>query len=141
MLRGVSFDGRGETVALVGPSGAGKSTLVHLLPRFLEPTSGTISLDGVPLADWDVAALRRQFALVSQDVVLFNDTIRSNIAFGHVAAPGQIEAAARAARVLEFTEQLPNGLDTVVGDRGTLLSGGSDSASRSHGRCCVTRRS
>ncbi len=72
----------GETVALVGPSGAGKSTLVNLLPRFIEPTSGSILLDGKPLADWDVLALRRQFALVSQDVVLFNDTVAANVALG-----------------------------------------------------------
>ena len=82
-LDGVTLQVRGgETVALVGPSGAGKSTLVHLLPRFLEPTAGRITLDGVPLQDWDLAALRRQFALVSQDVVLFNDTVAANVALG-----------------------------------------------------------
>jgi len=95
-----------------------------MLPRFYDVTGGAVLLDGVDVRDYSLHNLRAQVSLVSQDVVLFNDTIRSNIAFGHTAAPGQIEAAARAARVLEFAEQLPAGLDTVVGDRGTLLSGG-----------------
>ena len=125
VLRGVSFTARaGETIAIVGRSGSGKSTIVSMLPRFYDVTGGAVMLDGVDVREYALHNLRAQASLVSQDVVLFNDTIRSNIAFGHVAAPGQIEAAARAARVLEFTEQLPNGLDTVVGDRGTLLSGG-----------------
>jgi len=119
----------GETVALVGPSGAGKTTLVNLLPRFLEPTSGTLLLDGHALADWDVGALRRQFALVSQDVVLFNDTVAANISLG-TAGEGdagdreRIRAALASANLLEFAESLPNGLDTVVGHNASEFSGG-----------------
>ncbi|HET7868092.1 MAG TPA: lipid A export permease/ATP-binding protein MsbA [Burkholderiaceae bacterium] len=116
----------GETVALVGPSGAGKSTLVNLLPRFLEPTSGEILLDGKPLLDWDVAALRRQFALVSQDVVLFNDTVAANVALGsdEKADPERIRHALKAANLLSFVEGLPQGLDTMIGHNGNQLSGG-----------------
>jgi ATP-binding cassette, subfamily B, bacterial MsbA len=118
----------GESVALVGPSGAGKSTLVHLLPRFLEPSSGEILLDGVPLRDWDVRALRRQFALVSQDVVLFNDTVAANVALGigdgGAAERARVVEALRAANLLEFAESLPMGLDTPIGHNGNQLSGG-----------------
>ena len=119
----------GETVALVGPSGAGKTTLVNLLPRFLEPTSGTLLLDGHPLADWDVAALRRQFALVSQDVVLFNDTVAANVSLGTSAAGDaadreRIRSALASANLLEFAQALPNGLDTVVGHNASEFSGG-----------------
>jgi subfamily B ATP-binding cassette protein MsbA len=125
VLKGVSFEARpGETIAIVGRSGSGKSTLVGLLPRFYDATGGAVLVDGVNVRDFDLHALRSQVSLVSQEVVLFNDTIRSNIAFGHPAEPGQIEAAARSARVTEFTDQFPDGLDTVVGDRGALLSGG-----------------
>lgn len=118
----------GETVALVGPSGAGKSTLVHLLPRFVEPSSGELALDGVALRDWDVGALRRQFALVSQDVVLFNDTIGNNVALGDTS-PGpertqRIEAALRSANLWDFVQGLPQGLDSPVGHNGSQLSGG-----------------
>ena len=114
----------GETVALVGPSGAGKSTLVHLLPRFLEPTAGRITLDGVPLQDWDVAALRRQFALVSQDVVLFNDTVAANVALGAELPREAVRDALRAAHLLDFVDSLPQGLDTLIGHNGSELSGG-----------------
>jgi len=118
----------GETVALVGPSGAGKTTLVNLLPRFLEPTSGTIVLDGHALADWNVAALRRQFALVSQDVVLFNDTVAANVSLGSGGAGEddreRIRNALASANLLEFAESLPNGLDTVVGHNASEFSGG-----------------
>jgi ATP-binding cassette, subfamily B, bacterial MsbA len=113
------------TLAVVGKSGSGKSTLVSLLPRFYDPTRGVVLLDGVDVRDYRLADLRRQVSLVSQDVVLFNDTIRNNIAFGMTDAnPGAVQAAAEAAYVLEFVADLPQGLDTVVGDRGTLLSGG-----------------
>jgi subfamily B ATP-binding cassette protein MsbA len=125
VLHGVSFTARpGETIAIVGRSGSGKSTLVGLLPRFYDASAGAVLVDGADVRDYALDALRSQVSLVSQDVVLFNDTIRSNIAFGFPAADGQVEAAASAARVTEFTEQFPLGLETVVGDRGTLLSGG-----------------
>jgi len=125
VLHGVSFAVRpGETVAIVGRSGSGKSTIVNLLPRFYDVTDGAILLDGRDIREYRLADLRRQISLVSQDVVLFNDTIRSNIAFGHPATDAEIEAAAAAARVLEFADALPEGLDTFVGDRGMLLSGG-----------------
>ena len=113
------------TLAIVGKSGSGKSTLVSLLPRFYDPQQGAVLLDGVDVREYDVTNLRNQVSIVSQDVVLFNDTIRNNIAFGmpHVS-PEQVLKAARAAYVLDFTDELPEGLDTQVGDRGTLLSGG-----------------
>jgi subfamily B ATP-binding cassette protein MsbA len=125
VLHGISFEARaGETVAIVGRSGSGKSTIMNLLPRFYDATGGAVQLDGRDIREYPLERLRAQMSLVSQDVVLFNDTIRSNIAFGHPATDAEVEAAARAARVLEFAEQLPEGLDAVVGDRGTLLSGG-----------------
>jgi subfamily B ATP-binding cassette protein MsbA len=116
----------GETVALVGRSGSGKSTLVSLLPRFYDPTAGAILLDGRDLRDFQLANLRQQVAMVSQDVMLFNDTIRSNIAYGSIKEQGEsaILAAAEAAYALDFIKRLPQGLDTMVGDRGVLLSGG-----------------
>ena len=116
---------RGETVALVGPSGAGKSTLVHLLPRFIEPTAGTLRLDGTPLADWDVRALRRQFALVSQDVVLFNDSVAANVALGDPAPDrDRVLDALRAANLLDFVEAQAQGADSPIGHNGNQLSGG-----------------
>ena len=114
----------GETVALVGPSGAGKTTLVNLLPRFVEPSAGTVWLDGVPLAQWRMDALRRQFALVSQDVVLFNDTVAANVALGADMPRAEIEAALRAANLWDFVSALPQGLDTTIGHNGSQLSGG-----------------
>jgi subfamily B ATP-binding cassette protein MsbA len=118
----------GESVALVGPSGAGKSTLVHLLPRFIDPSSGSVILDGMPIQDWDIDALRRQFALVSQDVVLFNDSVAANVALG---APkdaaidrDRVRDALRSANLLDFVEGLPQGLDTAIGHNGNQLSGG-----------------
>jgi len=114
----------GETVAIVGRSGSGKTTLVGLLPRFYQPTSGGVKVDGRDVREYDLKNLRAQVALVSQEVVLFNDTIRNNIAFGLKVTPEALEKAAKAAHVLEFVEQLPDGLNSVVGDRGVLLSGG-----------------
>ncbi len=114
----------GETVALVGPSGAGKTTLVNLLPRFVEPSAGRITLDGVPLADWAMLALRRQFALVSQDVVLFNDSIAGNVALGAQMPREAVREALRAANLLDFADSLPQGLDTLIGHNGSQLSGG-----------------
>ena len=114
----------GETVALVGPSGAGKTTLINLLPRFIEPTAGTLRLDGIALADWDVHALRRQFALVSQDVVLFNDSIAANVALGQTLDRERVRAALAGANLLEHVDTLPQGIDTEIGHNGSRLSGG-----------------
>lgn len=115
----------GRTVALVGRSGSGKSTLVALLPRFYDPDSGAVLLDGRDVREYQLGNLRDQIALVSQDVVLFNDSIRNNIAFGRAGATvAEVDAAAEAAFVMDFANALPNGLDTLVGDRGALLSGG-----------------
>ncbi len=114
----------GETVALVGPSGAGKSTLVNLLPRFLDPSSGSVALDGVALPQWDLHALREQFALVSQDVVLFNDTVAANVSFGAAHDDDRVRAALAAANLTEFVAALPQGMATAIGHNGTQLSGG-----------------
>ena len=118
----------GEAVALVGPSGAGKSTLVHLLPRFIDPSSGSVILDGMPIQDWDIDALRRQFALVSQDVVLFNDSVAANVALGAPKDAAidreRVRDALRSANLLDFVEGLPQGLDTDIGHNGNQLSGG-----------------
>lgn len=124
-LRNVSLRvAPGEMVAIVGRSGSGKSTLVNLLPRFYEPDTGSILIDGRELREYDLHSLREQIAVVSQDIVLFNDTIRANIAFGREVTDEQIERAAQAALVMDFVRELPAGLDTMVGDRGVLLSGG-----------------
>ncbi|GAB3365986.1 MULTISPECIES: lipid A export permease/ATP-binding protein MsbA [Giesbergeria] len=114
----------GEVVALVGPSGAGKSTLVHLLPRFLTPTTGDILLDGHTLADWQLQALRAQFALVSQDVVMFNDTIAANVALGTVVDEARVQACLEAANLAAHVAALPQGMHTPVGHNATQLSGG-----------------
>jgi len=127
VLRDVSFSARrGEVVALVGASGAGKSTLVDLIPRFYEPTAGTIRLDGVDTREIALASLRGLTGIVSQDTVLFNDSVRNNIAYGAAGrfTDAQVEAAARAANAHEFISHLPEGYDTVLGERGTRLSGG-----------------
>ncbi|NVD69172.1 lipid A export permease/ATP-binding protein MsbA [Duganella sp. BJB488] len=122
----VSLDiAAGETVALVGSSGSGKTTLAGLLPRFYEVGAGSIKLDGVDLRDYTMASLRRQIALVSQDVVLFNDTLAANIAYGDPEpSMERIEAAARAAHAHEFIERQPDGYQTSVGENGLRLSGG-----------------
>ena len=116
---------RGMHVALVGPSGAGKSTLVDLLPRFYDVTSGSIIIDGFPITDLNINSVRRQFGLVSQDCILFNDTVAANIAFGSSSySSDQIRAAAIRANADEVISNLPDGYDTVIGDRGLNLSGG-----------------
>jgi len=116
----------GETVALVGSSGSGKTTIAHLVPRFLQPSSGRILLDGYPLETLQLQALRKNIALVSQDVLLFNDTIAHNIAYGPMrhASMDQIRSAALAAYASAFIEALPKGYDTLVGENGARLSGG-----------------
>lgn len=124
-LRDVSIRvAAGESIAIVGKSGGGKSTLVNLLPRFYDVTSGSVRIDGRDVRDYELRSLRQQIAVVSQDVVLFNDTIRNNIAFGRAVSDETLERAAEAAHVLEFVRNQPAGFDTVVGDRGVLLSGG-----------------
>jgi len=116
----------GETIALMGASGGGKTSVINLLPRFFTPNSGQISLDGHPLADIKLADLRRQMALVSQDVVLFNDSIAANIAYGVDGKPDmdKVRRAAEAAHCLDFISALPEGFDTNIGDNGGRLSGG-----------------
>ncbi|MEE9427876.1 MAG: ABC transporter transmembrane domain-containing protein [Paracoccaceae bacterium] len=125
-LDGVSFSVKpGETVALVGPSGAGKSTIIQLLLRFYDPTSGNISIDGVPLREMERSEYRRELALVPQDAVIFAASARENIRFGRPSATDQeIEDAARAAAAHDFLGALPEGYDTYVGERGVMLSGG-----------------
>ncbi|HKN69205.1 MAG TPA: ABC transporter transmembrane domain-containing protein [Gemmatimonadaceae bacterium] len=127
VLADIDFTARkGEVVALVGPSGAGKSTLVDLIPRFYEPTAGRIVVDGIDSRDIKLPSLRSLTGIVSQDTVLFNDTVRNNIAYGAAEkfTDEQIVAAARAANAHGFISELPKGYDTVLGERGTRLSGG-----------------
>ena len=116
----------GETVALVGPSGSGKTTIANLVPRFYAPDTGAVFLDGVDIQELQLTSLRAQIALVSQDIVLFDDTVAANIAYGPLSTKSQsdIEAAARQAYALEFIENLPQGMDTMIGERGVKLSGG-----------------
>ena len=127
MLRNLSFSvNSGETIALVGRSGAGKSTISAMLPRFFDPDAGEVRLDGVALTDYKLADLRAQIAMVSQKVVLFNDTVRNNIAYGEMrdADDAAIEEAARNAYAWDFIQRLDHGLDTEVGQDGAQLSGG-----------------
>jgi subfamily B ATP-binding cassette protein MsbA len=125
-LNGISFTAKaGQTIALVGPSGAGKTTVINLLPRFFEASSGVIKIDDQPICDVQIASLRRAVALVSQESVLFDDTVAANIGFGRAGASRKdIEAAARAAAADSFIKALPNGYDTMVGAMGNRLSGG-----------------
>lgn len=116
---------RGTTLALVGGSGAGKSTLADLLPRFYDPTSGAITIDGIDLREFELRSLRSSMGIVSQETFLFNDTVRNNIAYGHPEVTDQeIFEAAKRANAYEFIEKLPKGFETFIGDRGVMLSGG-----------------
>ena len=126
VLRDVSLMVRaGETIAFVGPSGAGKSTLLSLLPRFYEPDTGTITIDGLPLSAMTLDSLRSQIGLVSQDVFLFGSTLRENIGYGRLGATeAEILAAAEAASLGPLIRSLPQGLETMCGERGVMLSGG-----------------
>lgn len=126
VLHGIDLTVRaGEVVALVGPSGAGKSTLADLLPRFIDPTRGRIVLDGVDIRDMRLSSLRALIGVVTQETVLFNDTIRNNIAYGHADLPlERVREAAAAASILDFIEELPEGFETIIGERGVTLSGG-----------------
>ena len=124
-LHGVSLTIQpGQTVALVGPSGSGKTTLANLLPRFLDPTSGQVKLDGVPLKDWSLASLRKQVAYVSQDVVMFNDSVAQNIALGETVDTVRVWKALEAANLGDFVRGLPTKENTLVGHNATQLSGG-----------------
>lgn len=127
VLDGVSFKVEpGRSMAIVGHSGSGKTTLVGLLPRFYDARSGEILLDGRPVQEYTLASLRENISLVSQDIVLFNDTIENNLAYGQLrrCSRSEILEAAEAAHVTDFVRELPNGFETIVGDRGILLSGG-----------------
>ena len=135
---GVQFDGAdrpvldgvrlvvhaGERLAVVGPSGAGKTTLMRLVPRLIEPTAGRLLLDGLPLRDWNLRDLRRQIAYVGQDVVLLNDSVGANVAFGETVDAARAWAALEAAALADFVRSLPGGLDAPVGHNGSQLSGG-----------------
>jgi len=125
-LDGVTFEvAAGSTLAVVGPSGAGKSTLAHMFLRFWDPDTGTVRLDGHDLRDFRLDDLRARIALVAQDTYLFNDTLRGNILIARPdATPAELDAAVERAALAEFVATLPQGLDTVVGERGAQLSGG-----------------
>jgi subfamily B ATP-binding cassette protein MsbA len=126
VLRDVSFNVRpGEVVAIVGPSGAGKTTLVDLIPRFYLPTGGKITIDGVDTRDMGLRSLRALMGIVTQDTILFNDSVRHNVAYGLDDCPiEEVRAAARMANAHDFITRLPDGYDTIIGDRGAQLSGG-----------------
>jgi subfamily B ATP-binding cassette protein MsbA len=116
---------RGEVIAIVGPSGAGKSSLVNLVPRFFDVTGGRITIDGHDLRDVTIASLRKQIGKVTQETILFNDTVRNNIAYGQPDVPlSRVEEVARMALAHDFILHMPNGYDTMIGEKGVRLSGG-----------------
>jgi subfamily B ATP-binding cassette protein MsbA len=115
---------KNEVIAVVGESGVGKTTLVNLIPRFYDVASGSIEIDGIDIRDVTLKSLRENIALVTQDVILFNDTIKNNIAYGVESDMARIEEAARTAFAHEFIVKLPKGYDTIVGEKGARLSGG-----------------
>jgi subfamily B ATP-binding cassette protein MsbA len=124
-LSGVSLKvNPGETVALVGTSGAGKTTLIQLLPRFVQCSSGEVCVDGVPLQDWNLDSLRRQIAMVSQDVIMLNDTVAANVCLGHEADRQRIQSCLEAANLWVHVSQMPQGMDTLLGHNASQLSGG-----------------
>jgi subfamily B ATP-binding cassette protein MsbA len=134
ILKGINFEvARGEVVALVGASGSGKSTIANLIPRFIDPTSGRVTLDGVDISDIKLAQLRRSVAVVSQDTFLFNDTVAGNIGFGFDASDAEIVKAAQIANAHTFIEQLPHGYQTRIDELGMRLSGGQRQ------RICIAR--
>ena len=115
----------GEIIAIVGPSGSGKTSLVSLIPRFYDPTDGRVCIDGVDLRDVTFMSLRSQLGIVTQETILFNDTVRNNIAYGQVEAPfDQIVDAAKMANAHDFIMAIQNGYDSMIGEKGEMLSGG-----------------
>lgn len=127
VISNISFSiKKGQSLAVVGHSGSGKSTLINLLPRFYDYQSGQISIDGVSIQDYSIIDLRKKISMVSQDIILFNDTILSNLAYGELRnkSSSEIQKAVKSARIDEFANDFPDGLDTIVGDKGVLLSGG-----------------
>ena len=135
VLKGVNLEiKKGEIVAIVGPTGTGKTTLVNLMPRFYDPVNGVVKMDGIDIKKASFHSLRKQFGIVTQESILFNDTVRANIAYGyHEASQEEIEAAAHKAFAHMFIEKMPEGYDTIVGDRGFRLSGGEKQ------RICIAR--
>jgi subfamily B ATP-binding cassette protein MsbA len=126
VLRDINLEAKaGEVLAIVGCSGSGKSTLVHLIPRFFDVTGGRVLIDGHDVRDVSLHSLREQIGIVTQETVLFNDTVRNNIAYGQPnVSQEQVESAARAALAHDFISRMPKGYDTVIGERGFRLSGG-----------------
>ncbi len=126
VLKGIDLEIRkGQIIAIVGPTGTGKTTLVNLIPRFYDPTQGRVRMDGVDLREVTFRSLRRQIGIVTQETILFNDTVRANIAYGYPeASQKEVEAAARKAFAHQFIVRMPQGYDTFIGDRGFRLSGG-----------------
>ena len=135
VLRGINLRVKvGEVLAIVGESGGGKTTLVNLIPRFYDPTSGRITIDGTDIASLSLASLRAQIGIVTQQTILFNDTVRANIAYGDISrSEDELISAAKAAYALEFIEALPQGFDTIIGEGGVRLSGGQQQ------RLCIAR--